>query len=184
MNSNLKLTVFVFAAFAVAETAHRLSAQNTTGSAQVNPSQNATPQNPSQTIQTPSPDIQTPLLTSPQDPNRVNALNPGLASPTGTTVPSVPLVTDSVPVTPVMNMANPQRLERVRASIVQAPMASNGAPSATLNGVSVTDLKVTELNGKVVLQGVVHSEKDKSEAEARALTAAGAGNVINQLIVR
>ncbi|MBI3288165.1 MAG: BON domain-containing protein [Elusimicrobia bacterium] len=74
---------------------------------------------------------------------------------------------------------------RVRTAITQGgPPASGGFPSPSAPSAAVEDLRVTTLNGKVTLEGFVHSERERTEVAARAAMIVGGGNVINQLIVR
>jgi hyperosmotically inducible protein len=53
------------------------------------------------------------------------------------------------------------------------------------NGLSITaqNVKIVTRNGHVTLNGVVRSESEKALVEAKATTAAGADNVVNDLKV-
>jgi hypothetical protein len=202
MKNQLALVMFVFAAFAVAEGARYVSAQATIAPSQTTPSQN-----PSQTTPTPSPARTTPGQNPSQTvpplnlptPNGLNsnaqgasAANPAFPVPpaelpgmTGApALPDVPLIVTPNPDTPRGRLSAAQLTNQIRTAITQGPNASNGQPAQGLGGIPVTDLRITPTAGKVVLTGIVHSEKDKADAEARAAAIAGEQNVVNELIVR
>ncbi len=170
MKTQLKLVIFIFAALAVAEAARHVAAQGTQTQPQTqNPSQTTPGQNPSQTAP-----AQNPSQTVPGQ-------NPSQPLPGQNAATQLPTVSGTAGSNA---QADQQSVLQVRTAVTQAITASNGNQASGTNGIAVNDLRITALNGKVTLNGVVHTEKEKADAAARAATVVGTGNVVNEIIVR
>lgn len=124
----------------------------------------------------------TPSLTPP-NPFKPVPFEPPPALPAPVLPPPL-LATPPATQAPARKSTDAQLSARIQAAITQAPVVSSGKPAAGPEGISVTDLLIKHAGGKVTLHGVVHSEKEKSEAGARAAAVIGVGNVVNELIVR
>lgn len=119
----------------------------------------------------------------PETPSRVNPsqtvppINPSRTippiAPSGTLRPPSPAAPSGRPITAEVFIAITRGLNELR-----------GLPPMDGAGVSVDGLRVETDRGLVVLRGVVGSERDKAEAGARAEAVAGAGKVVNRLMVR
>ena len=167
MKSQIKLVLFVFTAFAIAEGARHVRAQS---GALTAPSQTSPTQNPSQTSPT-----QNPSQTIPgQNPSQT--IPPTLPGSTGVTVPgSNPLQT---------KMSDVQLSTKIQDVITLGPLATNGQRAVGATGITVNDLHVTTTGGVVTLRGSVGSEKERQDAVARAAAVVGAQNVVNELLIR
>jgi hypothetical protein len=200
MLSQWKLVVFVFGAFAVAEGARRVGAQN---GMNVNPSQTTPSQNPSQATPGMNPSMTTPSQNAAP---RTPGLNPSMTTPSqnpSQTVPPLDLpatqglngevpapgssnpAVNVVPNPPPDSLAlSPRQLrERIRTSITQGPNAVNGLPAFGVGGIPLVGLSVRTIGGRTVLRGFARTAQDKAEAGSRAEAIAGEGNVVNELIV-
>lgn len=73
---------------------------------------------------------------------------------------------------------------------VDSPMARAGSASDIQDKLAITqalrhtDIKVNTENGKNILSGVVHTEKQKFLASSVARSVEGSGTVVNQLVVQ
>ena len=73
---------------------------------------------------------------------------------------------------------------------VHSPVARAGSASdiqdklATTQALRHTDIKVNTQNGKNILSGVVHTQKQKFLASSVARSVEGSGRVINRLVVQ
>lgn len=136
-----------------------------------NPSPNPDP-NPNN----PQPGQPNPLPPNPSAPNPLppnpapnpNPPPPGLPNPARRTVP----------------LSDTELRTKVQTSIIQAPVAANGKAAVNAPGIAVNDFTVTTKSGVVTLRGVVHSEKEKTDAGIRAAAIAGPGKVVNELTVK
>ena len=75
-------------------------------------------------------------------------------------------------------------------SSVHSPVARAGSSSdiqnklATTQALRHTDIKVNTQNGKNILSGVVHTQKQKFLASSVARSVEGSGTVVNRLVVQ
>jgi len=73
---------------------------------------------------------------------------------------------------------------------VYSPVARTGSATniqdklATTQALRHTDIKVNTQNGKNILSGVVHTQKQKFLASSVARSVEGSGTVVNQLVVQ